>query len=60
MNWFFIQSSLMQAILTFLSIGLFALAMIVFTRWISQFARESLAGVSVSMLSRQSGGAGAF
>lgn len=51
MNWFFIQSSLMQAVVTFLTVGLFALAMIVLTRWISGFARQSLAGVSVSMLS---------
>ena len=50
MNLFFIQDSLMQAVLTFLVVGLFALAMIFLTAWVSRFARSTLAGVSVAML----------
>jgi hypothetical protein len=51
MNWFFVQSSLMQAVLTFLIVGIFALAMIILTMIVSRFARATLSGVSASMLS---------
>jgi hypothetical protein len=51
MNLFFIQSSLVQAVLTFLFVGMFALAMILLTAVLSRFARQTLTGVSASMLS---------